>query len=584
MVSTSIHLKSPEELFRESKKVGEKSIKKGISLVKEALQLARKQLKHELEFDLLLCIGKSCRFEGKGFESLEYCHKANRVLNRSFPNDTIRRSQLFREFGTIYSNCFQDHLTGLEYSLKSLRQENPDLTGILYNNIATTYTQLGQFDQALPFLLKAEKLLTSEENHFTSSYINATFAEYHLKTGEITKAIHSFKKGIDASIKAYKTNSNTHNIAYVHGHNILGLAGLYLKNEAYTKLTKQIENLYDLAAKFSLPGVQSKTMILEGKMYLALNEEVFFTTLFNQAVSYCKGRDMYDELDFWYKKMIELSESKNKFKEALSYSKALIANKEQKNAKTEKINLVAVLKEKESEILELEHQKRKIQAQRDQLEQIAYIVAHDLKTPLHNISHFISLFIRKLNYKLPKNIQHHLDFAVDNSKKMHAMLDELSIYYSIKKNGNLDQYANLNFLLADILNENEALILEKNASIAYNDLSTIRMHPSHLKIILNRMIQNSLKFANQKKPAKLFIEMTELPKEHQISISDNGIGIESKYHDQIFEPFKQLNKEQFGGIGVSLAICKKIINLYNGHISLESNKEEGVNFTFTIPK
>jgi len=584
-MSTTIKtLTSPEELFKKSKKVGATSIEKGILLVKQALVLAQKQSKHDLVFDLLLCIIKSCRFQGKGFECLEYCHKANRLLNRRFPSDTIKRSLLYREFGTLYSNAFHDHASGLEYTLKSLSMNNPDLIGALSNNIGTTYSYLGQFDKALPYLKKAKQACIDEDNKLHLPYVHASFAEFYHLQNKIPEAILSYKAGIVAANEAYRYVSNIHNVAYIHSYNVLGLAELYLKTKEYSSLTKQIEEVYKHSGKFSLDGVHSDTMILEGKMYLALKEEAFFKELFNRAITFCEEKDLVDALDFWYSKMIELCESKNKYKEALLYSKALIKNKERKTAKTENLKIVGVLKDKEVEILELENRNREIQIQRDQLEQVAYIVAHDLKTPLQNISHFISLFLRKYQNELNSEHKFYLDFAIDNSKKLHLMLDELLIYFSIHEIKASHSATDLRILLPKIIQENKTFISKKKGIITYNNLLTVNMQSNHICFVLSRMIKNGLKFSRNGIPPKINIEVIELAKEHRIQISDNGIGLDSKYKHQIFDLFKQLDKNNYSGIGMSLAICKKIIGLYGGTIQVNSNSDNGVTFEFNIPK
>lgn len=576
--------KSPEELFKKSKRVGATSIEQGILLVKEALVLAQKQSKHELEFDLLLCLAKYCRFKGKGFESLAYSHKANRVLNKWLPYDKIKRSYLYRELGTLYSIFFKDHATSLEYTLKSLSMNNPEIFGMLNSNIGTVYIYTGQFDKALPYLNKAKKIFIEDNNQVSLSYVHASFGEYYQLQNKTSKAITAYQNGITAAERAYKNASKVHNVAFIHCFNSLGLAELYLIKGNYTSLTKLIEKNYLIANKFTLHGVHSNTMVLEGKMYLALEEETYFKKLFHRAVSFCEQKGMLDPLDFWYKQMIELCEQKHAYKEALQYSKALNKNKEAKELKTEKKTFVDTLKNKEVEIMELEKRNNEIQTQRDQLQKIAYVVAHDLKTPTQNISHFISLFLRKYKNKLKLEEKFYLDFAIDNSKTLHSMLDELLIYFSIDKIKLPQPTCDLKGLFPKILEEHKALINKKKAIISSKNLSPVNMQEKHLTFILSRMIKNSLKFSRKDTPLKINIELIELPNDHRIVISDNGIGVDAKYKHQIFDLFKQLDKNNYRGVGMSLAICKKIIGLYGGTVQVRSNPDQGATFQFNIPK
>jgi len=105
-----------------------------------------------------------------------------------------------------------------------------------------------------------------------------------------------------------------------------------------------------------------------------------------------------------------------------------------------------------------------------------------------------------------------------------------------------------------------------------------------LFVLLRNLIENGIKYNNSTHPI-IKIKLDENENFFTFSVSDNGIGIEQKYHDRIFGLFKRLhNRESYEGSGLGLSISKKVVNRLNGEIWLESVSDNGSTFYFTIPK
>jgi light-regulated signal transduction histidine kinase (bacteriophytochrome) len=128
-------------------------------------------------------------------------------------------------------------------------------------------------------------------------------------------------------------------------------------------------------------------------------------------------------------------------------------------------------------------------------------------------------------------------------------------------------------------------IEEKNAVINFPDLPVIRASEVHMKQLLQNLISNGLKYQSDGNQPVIDIFVQEKDDSWLFGVSDNGIGIESKYHEKIFAIFQRLHaKSEYSGTGIGLTICNKIVEQHEGEIWVESGTEQGTTFYFTISK
>lgn len=103
--------------------------------------------------------------------------------------------------------------------------------------------------------------------------------------------------------------------------------------------------------------------------------------------------------------------------------------------------------------------------------------------------------------------------------------------------------------------------------------------------LLQNLVDNGMKFTKPDQPIKINVTYSHTPTHHQISVSDNGIGIKKEFQDKIFQIFQRLHTDtEYSGTGIGLAICKKVINHHSGEIWVDSVYGEGTTFHFTIKK
>ncbi|HLP73053.1 MAG TPA: ATP-binding protein [Bacteroidales bacterium] len=253
-----------------------------------------------------------------------------------------------------------------------------------------------------------------------------------------------------------------------------------------------------------------------------------------------------------------------------------------KNHRTCTVSMIDITDRKnaEKERNELLHE---LTVSNKELAEFAYVASHDLQEPLRMVTSFMQLLSTRYKDKLDDNALEYIQFAVDGAKRMYDLLNGLLAYSRVHTKGTPFRKVDTNHVLSNVLSNLTFLIKERRAEIKFNDLPVVIADETQLTQLFQNLIQNSIKFST--KPPRIYISSTSVPDHYMFSIKDEGIGIESQYFEKIFKIFQRLMpKEHYDGIGIGLAICKRIVERHNGEIWLESELGKGSTFYFTIPK
>lgn len=224
-----------------------------------------------------------------------------------------------------------------------------------------------------------------------------------------------------------------------------------------------------------------------------------------------------------------------------------------------------------------------LQEKNDELSQFAHIIAHDLKEPLRSMQAFSDLTISKYKESIPEKGQEFLNHIKTSSKRMALLLDSLLEYAEIGKDKQKSNFS-VNELMEELEQDLSQLIKENKATINYNQLPEITAYEFEFKQLLQNLIANAVKFKKEDENIKVKIKANEKNQHWEFLITDNGIGIDSKHQEKIFTIFHRLHKNRFPGTGLGLANCKKIVEMHNGKIWVDSIPEKGSTFHFTISK
>ena len=219
-----------------------------------------------------------------------------------------------------------------------------------------------------------------------------------------------------------------------------------------------------------------------------------------------------------------------------------------------------------------------------ELEHFAYVVSHDLQEPLRSVSNFLQLLSHRYKGKIDPKSAEYIDIAVHGANRMQTMINDLLSYSRITTRGKKFTYTDCQAVLDDTLRDLNATIEENDAIVTNDPLPTVFADNSQMKHLFQNLIVNGIKFHGEKQP-KIHISVVDKGKEWLFLFQDNGIGIDSKYAESIFDVFKRLHtRKEYSGTGIGLSICRKIVHRHGGEIWVESNLGEGSKFYFTIPK
>jgi PAS domain S-box-containing protein len=216
----------------------------------------------------------------------------------------------------------------------------------------------------------------------------------------------------------------------------------------------------------------------------------------------------------------------------------------------------------------------------DELQEYAHIVSHDLKSPLRSISALISWVKEDNSGKFDSTSLQNFDLIGATLERMELLISDILTYSSIGSETLNNQEVNLNLLVDDL---KQILFAPEHISITVlNKLPTVKGDKTKLHQLFQNLISNAIKF-NDKDQGLIQINVEEKKSFYQFSINDNGVGIDKKYHHKIFKIFHSLNKSK-ECTGIGLSIVKKIIDLHDGEIWLESEPSVGTTFYFTLKK
>ncbi|MEJ7626874.1 MAG: PAS domain-containing protein [Ferruginibacter sp.] len=248
---------------------------------------------------------------------------------------------------------------------------------------------------------------------------------------------------------------------------------------------------------------------------------------------------------------------------------------------------VSKLKEKEIAITELNNNLKKhaeeLALSNEELERFAYVTSHDLQEPLRMVTSFLQLLQKKYDSQLDETAQKYINFAVDGANRMKSLIMDLLEYSRISSIAVEHTKIDLNAVLINTKRALRTAIEESGARILAPDLPDVTGNEIQLIQLFQNLISNAIKYRGSEKPL-IEIGFKQSISELEFHIRDNGIGIDEKYYEKIFIMFQRLhNRKEYDGTGIGLAICKKIVELHQGKIWVESS-EKGSVFNFTLKK
>ncbi|WP_339102655.1 ATP-binding protein [Haloterrigena salinisoli] len=251
------------------------------------------------------------------------------------------------------------------------------------------------------------------------------------------------------------------------------------------------------------------------------------------------------------------------------------------------------------DITEHRQRERELEESNERLEQFAYAASHDLQEPLRMVSSYLQLIERRYADELDEDGEEFLEFAVDGADRMREMIDGLLEYSRVETRGDPFEPVDLERLLDDVLDDLSLQLEETDAEVETEPLPRVRGDASQLRQVFQNLLSNALEYSGDE-PPRVYLEAERCEARSaskrsgeaaeyegamwEISVVDEGIGIDPEDQDRVFDVFQRLHsREEYDGTGIGLALCERIVERHGGEIWVESEPGEGSTFSVTLP-
>lgn len=255
------------------------------------------------------------------------------------------------------------------------------------------------------------------------------------------------------------------------------------------------------------------------------------------------------------------------------------------------------LKELKEEEVRYQNLNEKLRKANDELSNMNWISTHDLKEPLRKIQIYASIILEKDASVIPESVKNTISRMQSSAGRMQMLIEDLLSYNKVINSENRLHEVDLNEVLEEVKDELQEALEEKGGQILFTNLPNIQGVRFQVRQLFINLISNAIKFAKNdehpivkvdyKKAVRPLVSSSEEGRTsfyHCITVSDNGIGFNDAYKEDIFKVFHRLHTREYKGSGVGLAICKKIIESYGGYIEAHSEEKKGSIFTLYFPK
>ncbi len=235
----------------------------------------------------------------------------------------------------------------------------------------------------------------------------------------------------------------------------------------------------------------------------------------------------------------------------------------------------------------------KLENSNSELQNFAYVASHDLQEPLRKIEAFSDRLTTKFNDDLTDDGKLYLDRIQNAASRMRQLINDLLSFSRVTSNAKSFQKVDLNQVVASVVDDIQMRLEETKAIVNFENLPTVDADEIQMRQLFQNLISNSLKFRKvDVAPVVTITTQTTNRIGHdgrdaeflKLQLSDNGIGFDNRFKDQIFAIFQRLHgRMEYEGTGIGLATCRKIVDRHNGTIDADGVENIGATFSIELP-
>jgi PAS domain S-box-containing protein len=216
-------------------------------------------------------------------------------------------------------------------------------------------------------------------------------------------------------------------------------------------------------------------------------------------------------------------------------------------------------------------------------EQFAYVASHDLQEPLRMVGSYVQLLARRYQGRLDANADEFIGYAVEGVMRMQALLNELLAFSRLGRCDEPLAETSCDEALETALGSLADQMASAGAAVTHDALPTLVATRALVVELFQNLIENAVKFRGDQ-PPRIYVGAARKGADWLFAVSDNGIGIDPRHGERIFEIFQRLHtRDRYPGNGMGLARCRKIVERLGGRLWVESRPRAGSTFFFTLP-
>jgi PAS domain S-box-containing protein len=217
-----------------------------------------------------------------------------------------------------------------------------------------------------------------------------------------------------------------------------------------------------------------------------------------------------------------------------------------------------------------------------ELEQFAYVASHDLQEPLRMVANYTELLAKRYQGRLDERADKYIHYASDGARRMHRLVSDLLTFSRVGSQGQPMVPTSSQQALQHVLDTMQPLVRDAGAQVEFHDLPVVAADEDQLQQLFQNLIANAIKFRADAAPRIVVSAVPEGRRWH-FSVADNGIGLEMRFAERIFQMFQRLHElGRYEGSGIGLAIAKRIVERHGGRIWVESAPGTGTTVHFTL--
>lgn len=539
-----------------------------------ALSYFQKDLKLREEFgdknkmdDFLYNIGKIYYNLKMYAKAVEYYQRALKLTKET--NNKEKIAQIVTSIGNVYYD-WKKYDKALDFYQKSLSlaEELGSQRGIarILNNIGLVYKNIGNYNKALEYCKKSIDIRVALKETKDIFYPLTSIAEIYMKMGEYGQSLAYL---FQAQKLALETNQKKQIMeSYYLIHEVYSQSGDYQKSLEYHKLFSNLKDSIsseEMNKRFAEASVKMETEAKERENRLLKESKqaqqyyfIVISGLFIILILVILNRYF----------------NKNKANKLLNEKNLQIKNQHKKL---------------EEMFIELQKKEENLSDANATKDKFFSIIAHDLKNPLHSITLSSDLLINKYKQMSGEQLLDLINSIYKSGQHLSSLLENL-LQWSRAQSGKIE-FDPIHFDIRELSVENISLLLgnaiKKKITIENNipDATYVYGDPNMISTVIRNLISNAIKFTNEHGQVKIFAK--EVKGMIEISVIDNGVGIEDEDLKKLFRidiHHTTIGTLREKGTGLGLILAKEFIDIHNGKIWVERNKDVGSTFIFTLPK